>query len=324
MKKNSLPMIFFLILFATMSQTSYAGFDDFCVPYEPTDEFMLENGVDPTKILSTFAGDGGGGTGGFAPWVSDAQPCDADHTEKRRTRYEACHFHNGDPCYFVVTGQLDQNAFTDDESGEEAFEIAESNVIYEVTQHPPAPFPFFDPFCCGFAVGNQTKIIDERHGYFSGNPLGLWVIKFVQFTTAALGNPGHELLQELREENGGNNNQGLMPLIFTVNEIEELEEEGLVTVRAREGANGVPGAPEGPRYLLCPTHKDGEDGAIQPFPTHVEYQVPCALLITPDPTDPAGHIRTCLAFPFSPTPPAGEENLYSEFDCLQRTGESCD
>jgi len=326
-----------LVLSLTLAQTSYAGFNDLCVPYQPTDAFYLENGVDPTKVFSTFGGPPSP-TGGFAPWVADAQPCDADHTQNRRTRYEACRFHNGEPCFFVVTAQMDQNAFTDNKAGRRMKKQADRNEIYEIIQHSPAPPLFQDPFCCGFAVGNQAKIIDERDGYFSNNPLGIWVYKFVQFTDAALNNPMDPLLQELREENGGVNNQGIMPLIATVNDVEALEEAGFVTVRERTGAsNGVPGVAEGPRYLVCPVHKDPGDGAIQPFPAHVEFQVPCNLLISQDPADPTGHIRECVAgpprfpggpptspFPFGPTPPAGEEDLYAAFDCFQRTGESCD
>ena len=38
------------------------------------------------------------------------------------------------PCYFVTTGQMDPQGFTDDEAGRRAFEIAEHFVLYEFTQ----------------------------------------------------------------------------------------------------------------------------------------------------------------------------------------------
>jgi hypothetical protein len=48
-----------------------------------------------------------------------------------------------------------------------------------------------------------------------------------------------------------------------------------------------------------------------------------ALVILPDFSGgpfSRGHVRLSVAFPFGPTPPAGEEDVYDEFDCLQRTG----
>ena len=145
-------------------------FNDRCVPYEVDPISCAPTAWIPTKIISAFVGGGDGigfpgdvpGTGNNgsnAPWrgdytggydfagnpVGDPVPCDEFHTNKRRTRYEGCHFYDGVPCYFVTTAQMDPQGFTPDEAGRRAFEIAEHFVLYEVTQLFEGPsLPPFD------------------------------------------------------------------------------------------------------------------------------------------------------------------------------------
>jgi len=385
-------------------------FNDRCVPYEVEHNFMRANGVEPSRILTTFGGEvPEDPTAGNAPWTVDYEsdgetpkPCDEFHTHKRRTRYEGCHFYDGKPCYFTTNGQMDQDAFTDDAAGRRAFEIAEHFVIYEVQQnfgtteydvsfcvqngrpnpfisnpfacqgaggtwtteqrtYSPAPV-FTDPFAGGFAVGTQTKLMNARGSYFTDNPLGLWKIGFLQFTGKSIQcingpPPGPfpppppdpadcQYLNDLTAQNGQNSQMLGMPLIYTGDEIFELTNRGLLSLRYRIGADGVPGGAEGPRYILCPVHEDPSQGSllagqdiIQAYPTHIEFQPPSALVILPElqfPPPPAppipvqgrGHVRVSVAFPFGPTPPPGkgpfaEQDVYDQFDCLQRTGSWC-
>ena len=97
----------------------------------------------------------------------------------------------------TTNGTLDQNAFTDDEAGRIALDMAEHFVIYEVAQQleegpgaPPnptyLPIPIAtDPFAGGFGVMTQTKIFNATGTYWQDNPLGLWKIGFIQFTPKA-------------------------------------------------------------------------------------------------------------------------------------------
>jgi len=339
-------------------------FNDRCVPYEVDHDFMEANGVDPTKILTTFGGPiPDDPTAGNAPWTADFEgdgvtpiPCDDFHTHKRRTRYEGCHFYDGTPCYFTTNGQMDQDAFTPDEAGRRAFEIAEHFVIYEVVQQfeptgmPPNfdyfPAPIFtDPFPGGFAVGTQTKIMNAKGAYFTDNPLGLWRIGFIQFTEKASAcrmNYADEdclFMHDMVAANGISSQNLGYPLIYTGDDIFGLTERGLVSIRYRLGADGLPGGADGPRYILCPVHEAPDQGnifvqgqdIIQGYPTHIEFQPPTVLLVFQDFSDfPLfrGHIRFSPASPFGPTPPAGtgpfaEQSVYDNFDCLQRTGNWC-
>jgi hypothetical protein len=349
-------------------------FNDRCVPYQLTDEFMLANGINPDRILGG-AGPAQGGPPGPPPSpgggnlqdvdeIGNAVKCDEFHTSWRRGTYEACHFYDGSPCYFTVNGQLDQDAFTDDEAGRRAFEIAEHFVIYEIVQNGPPeleqqgfPFPtslpdtnvdpfFTNPFFGGFAVGNQTKIMNAASTYWQDNPSGVWKIGFMRFSQAAFdalasgAGEDYEFLNNMRITNGVNNQGALsgMPLVVKGDEIFELTARGLASLRYRVGADGVPGASEGPRYLLCPVHENparnqsiipGED-IIREWETVLEFQVPCTHIYRPSLPFPdgdfsgRGHAKFCLFNTFGPTPPPNEQCLYDHFDCLQRTGNWCD
>jgi hypothetical protein len=284
---------------------------------------------------------------------------------------------------------MDQNAFTDDDAGRVAQDIAEHFVIYEVVQNYRAAgsgfaapntgnfeviAPAADPFCCGFAIGNQVKILNGANTYFEDDPLGLWKIGFITFVekafecgAPALPDPGTQtedcvFLNTMRANNGLNsqafnipstqNDPLNMPLIFTGDEIFELLARELVSLRYRTGGDGVPGAAEGPRYMLCPVHEDPANGTIasgqdiiQSWPTHIEFQPPCGFSPAADGGDVSGrgHVRVCeeqpapdpcggegeppcavgQAYPFGLTPPPGEDDVYNQFDCLQRTGSWC-
>jgi hypothetical protein len=334
-------------------------FNDRCVPHQLTDAAMLANGINPDRILGGAGPGGGGGpppTGPGGGNIEDPEPCDEFHTEWRRGTYEACHFYDGSPCYFTVNGQLDQDAFTDDEAGRRAFEIAEHFVIYEMVQNGPPELaqqsfpltnvdPFFtNPFFGGFAVGTQTKIMNAGSTYWQDNPSGVWKIGFVRFTQKAFDalasatGEDYEFLNDMRYTNGVNSQGALsgMPLIVKGDEIFDLTERGLASLRYRIGADGVPGASEGPRYLLCPVHENpARNGAIIPgqdiireWETVLEFQVPCTFSYSQnegDPGDPdeRGHNKLCVASLFGPTPPPTEQCLYDHFDCLQRTGDWC-
>jgi hypothetical protein len=357
------------IALGAIPATSFAGdgapefvFNDRCVPYQLTDEQMLLNGIDPTKILTTFGGTPNP-TGGNAPWVIDYEadgvtpkPCDEFHTAKRRTRYIGCHFYDGTPCYTTTNGTMDQNAFTDDEAGRIAFEIAEHFVIYEVAQQleegpgvPPATFYFpipiaTDPFAGGFGVMTQTKIFNTGSSYWDVNPAGTWKLGFIQFTPKAFAcrmdfvTPDCLFMNTMTANNGTSGQMLGYPLIYTGDEIFDLAERGLISLRYRIGANSGGGQPEGPRYILCPVHQFPDQGdisipggdIIQGYPTHIEFQVTSAMVVLPDFTDSRGHVRLSVAFPFGPTPPDGnpaspfaEKLVYDNFDCLQRTGNFC-
>ena len=346
-------------------------FNDRCVPYEIDPDFMRANGVDPDKIISTFVDDGDfdGGTGNprpgqesgsVAPWTADFDadgnpvPCDEFHTHRKRTRYEGCHFYDGTLCFFQTTGQLDQDSFTDDEAGRRAFEIAEHFVFYEFVQQytnagqgvnpflepsnfsPDGYIPitiFTDPYCCGFATGSQTKIMNAQGSYWIDDPLGLWKDGLVQFTNKAARcrtnfiDADCQFMHRLVAQNGQSSQAIGFPLVFNGDELFELAERDMISIRYRAGGKGGVGDQESARYILCPIHEDptsaslapGED-VIQGFPMHFEWQPPSDFLVFPD--GPRGsRLEVRDNFFGNNVPP--EDRIFDAFNCLQRTGQFC-
>jgi hypothetical protein len=351
-------------------------FNDRCVPYEVTPAFFLASGVDPDKMISAFV-DGGdgvadpedfpgdvsgtGNNGSFAPWTADFDeeenpvPCDEFHTNKRRTRYEGCHFYDGTPCYFSTNGQLDQDSFTPDAAGRRAFEIGEHFVFYEFTQqfeqnlnpmpgfpdgYTPAPL-FTDPYAAGFAVGTQTKIMNAAGDYWDDDPLGLWKQGLVNFTKKAgdcrmdFVDEDCIFLHDMVTANGQSSQQIGYPLVYTGDELFELSDRDLVSIRYRLGGDGAAGAQESARYILCPLHKEPANGdisagndIIQAYPAHIEWQPPSQFLVIPRPGYSRASETIALANPFGPTPPPGtgpfaESKIVENFICLQETGNWC-
>jgi hypothetical protein len=350
-------------------------FNDRCVPYEVTPEFFLASGVDPNKIISAFVADGDGvadpgdfpgdvsGTGNngsFSPWTADFDvenqpvPCDEFHTNRRRTRYEGCHFYDGTPCYFSTNGQLDQDSFTPDAAGRRAFEIGEHFVFYEFTQqfeqnlnpvlpdfpdgYTPAPI-FTDPYSSGFAVGTQTKIMNAAGAYWEDDPLGLWKQGLVNFTKKA-GACRTDFVDEdcvffhaMVASNGQSSQQLGYPLVYTGDELFDLSDRDLVSIRYRLGGDGAAGVQESARYILCPLHKEPANGDISPgndiiqgYPAHIEWQPPSQFAVVQ--IGARGSETVPFANPFGPTPPPGtgpfaEGLIVENFHCLQRTGNWC-
>ena len=69
---------------------------------------------------------------------------------------------------------LAPNPFTNNAAGREAKQIADDSPVYV--------FPTRDGDQLGVGNNRQANMIDMRHGYFSNNPLGLWVHVFVSYT----------------------------------------------------------------------------------------------------------------------------------------------
>jgi hypothetical protein len=210
-------------------------------PFDFTNRFYRANGVNPNRILGRVSG-----TDGIS--VVDDAP-DRDHRDVRVVLTIPAWDHSGHPYFWVPTGSLNGNGFTADAAGREARALAEASVIW------------LFPRTGGDPLGldkRQEDVVDLRNGYFSNNPLGLWVNVFVNWTPRAFDTAeGRATLADLAERNGlavdGT------PVVKTASEIDDLTDAGLVTQRRRP-ANGS----LGPRYTICPVIEDPRDGAIAP------------------------------------------------------------
>lgn len=239
-------------------------------PFDFSDEYYIANGIDPTTLIGRPTGTGPNS-------VIDDRENGPNFNNIRILAHAAAYDHSGHPIFFYVTGLPTLASFMT----EEALEIAESYDVYEFPRAANAPFGIFPK--------RQDLIADLRNGYFSNNPLGVWRVKIVHYTAAAFDTEeGRETLAELAEDNGYDLDG--TPLIRTISEVEDLLDDGLVTIEipAMDGSQGL-------RWFFCPIIEDREDGGIAPDAHLDAVEIPAA------------------------------EEFIELFHCLQTTGEEdCD
>lgn len=247
-------------------------------PFDFSDAFLLANGINPAAVVGRPQPDG-------VTAVIDNNVPGPQFRNVRLLQHTACYDHSGHPTYFHVTGLVFANAFTNNAAGVEARQIADFYKIYEFPRTIAPPLSVFPK--------RQDAVADLRHGYFSNDPLGLWQVNIVAYTPAAFNTgAGQAAMAELAERNGRDLDG--TPVIRTLSEIEDLEDDGFITIT-------VPPA-DGPalRWFMCPIPEDLTDGTIAPD-AHVEV------------------VRQPNGLPL----PASAEHV-SMFHCLQDTGHDCD
>jgi len=195
--------------------------------FDFTNRYLRRNGITPGLVLMRPNGVDG---------VSVVD--DSPHRDFRDVRiiettggFDA----SGNLLYYTINGMVMPDTFTDNEAGVRAMAIANH---YRAFIFPKADGNPLDP-----APQNrrQDNIFDTRDGYFSNNPLGLWILTFVSFTADAFETEdGRRALEELGARNGINLDG--TPILRTVGEIENLEAQGFVELRTRapDGADGPP------------------------------------------------------------------------------------
>ena len=227
-----------LLIGTALSVSSPARADVSDRLYDFTDAYYRQNGVDPAKITGRRqAGDG------LA--VLDT-PLFSYQRNVRATFTIGGWDDGGKPVYYTVFGELTGNSFTANAAGQKAMQVADSS--------PEYIFPARGTDPLGLGSVRQPFMLDLRHGYFSNNPLGLWIHVFVSYTNQAFNTKnGQKALSDLASRNG----VGLdgTPIIRTVSELDNLYNKGYVTKLTR--AFGVDG-----RYAICPVIKDPTDGGI--------------------------------------------------------------
>jgi hypothetical protein len=242
-------------------------------PFDFTDRFYRQNGVNPAMVAGRPTADGT-----FS--VIDESP-DANHRDVRVRFTLPGYDLSGHTLYWTVLGELTPGAFTANAAGKAARRIAEASPVYVF------PVRGTDPL----SVTNtrQANMIDTTNGYFSNNPLALWVHVFVNWTPAAFDTAaGRRALADLVARNGAALDG--TPIIKTKSDLDQLAKAGLVTLQRR------PVTTQG-RWFVCPVLEDPRNGAIAPD----------AFLVT---------VRTADGDPL----PA-EQDFVTNFESLRTTGD---
>jgi len=205
--------------------------------YDFTDAYYLQNGVNPGMI-----------GGRIQPGTGNAVNDRPNFPFQRNVRVLLtlpAYDHSGGINYFTVLGGISANAFTANAAGRQARAIADSFTEYLFPQAGTDPIGF---------TFRQSSLLDMRHGYFGADPLGIWIHKWVNFTTTALNTQaGRQFLNSLALRNGRSLDG--TPIISTLSDINNLLSRGYITVTTRP--NNDPS-----RYAICPVIEDPTDGGI--------------------------------------------------------------
>jgi hypothetical protein len=207
-------------------------------PYDFTDAYYLANGVDPAKL-------GGRKQAPSASAVIDL-PFFKYQRNVRVISTSVGYDGSGKPAFFTVMAGLGPDGFTNNSAGARARQIAEKYVEYV--------FPKIGGDPVGLGGARQSVILDTRNGYFSGDPLGLWLHVWVSFTQKAFNTrDGQKALDDLAKKHGISLDG--TPIIATASEIDNLYSKGFIAKRTRTDSL---------RYAVCPVIKDPRDGGIAP------------------------------------------------------------
>lgn len=227
-----------LIALASLPLTAHADVQDRI--YDFTDEYYLQNGVDFAKIVNRV--------NGTAPRSIFDAPIFSFQRNVRMLATNPAYNQSGALTYWSVMGDLFVSSFTPNAAGQRARQIADNMVLYVFPTRTGNPI--------GLGNNRQADIVDMRNGYFSNNPLGLWLHVWVSYTEAAFNTKdGQKALADLQKKNGlaldGT------PIIKTLSDLENLFSKGLAQKRFRN-----PDGSEGPMYGICPVIKDPRNGGI--------------------------------------------------------------
>jgi hypothetical protein len=216
--------------------------------FDFTDEFYRQNGVDPAAIQNRRQG--------VAPRGTLDAPMFSYQRNVRTLQLNPAYNQSGALTFWTVMGDLFVAGFTNDAAGSRARQIADNMPLYVFPTRTGNPI--------GLGNNRQADIVDMRNGYFSNNPLGLWIHIWVSYTDAAFNTAdGKKTLADLQKRNGTALDG--TPIIKTLSELENLFSKGFAAKRFRN-----PNGSEGPMYGICPVVKDPKNGGI-PLDTTLSY-----------------------------------------------------
>ncbi|HEV7646476.1 MAG TPA: hypothetical protein VGO50_21255 [Pyrinomonadaceae bacterium] len=248
--KKSLMFLLMLMVVGSVPVLTRADVRDRIFDF--TDQYYAQNGVDIAKIFNRRQVTGNGNS------VFD-NPNFSFQRNVRASRLNPAYSDNGTPTFWAVMGDLDNGGFLNNRAGQRARDIANSYILYV--------FPTRTGNQIGLGNNRQADIVDLRGGYFSNDPLGLWLHVWVSYTDAAFNTrEGQKQLTQLQRKNGLAADG--TPIIKTLSELNNLLDKGLARKRFRN-----PDGSEGPMYGICPVIKDPTDGGIVVIDTLAQVRV---------------------------------------------------
>jgi hypothetical protein len=257
-------------------------------PFDFSDSFYRQNGIDPSKLIIRM----GTPTRPQTAWVLDNTNTDPMKNNIRALETASAFDIDGNLTFFNVIAVLDPSAFTNNPAGVRARTIADSFRAFFFPKTPRNPDGSPGPVSLDFGITNrrQDNTFETKNTYFCQNLVGFWVADFVVYTKKAFSRAGQAILAPIADRNGRDADG--TPILKRVEEVDSLTAQGLGEIRQNPFTGGA-----GTRWLICPDIMDPRKGAIR--------------------TD---------AFLLSATTTGGSDvipSFRSNFVCLQNTGKFC-
>jgi hypothetical protein len=221
-------------------------------PFDFSDDTYRANGVVPENIVLRV-----GTPARAGDFVIDGTNNDPNRSNVRTIETTPGTTGSSGLTYANIQGVLNSTGFERDGAGNltargrAAFDTAER---FRVFIFPKASNgSILDPF---LPNKRQDNVFDTRDGYFSNDPLGLWVAVWVVYTPKAFTAEGKKELNPIAANNGRDLDG--TAILTSPSQIDGLVSKGLVELRTRPVNDGVF------RWVICPIPQDPRDGYIRP------------------------------------------------------------
>jgi hypothetical protein len=248
MKRNYTSMFNFALVWALVligcvsafsqkSVKTFGSFGEELRPFDFSDGYYFENGVQPSFIVNRHEG---ADEQSVEDWIDDPR----FRNIRIKSVYPAYN-QDGKILYWNFYGELREEGFRSDAIGKAALTRAHLYPLYI--------FPSLNPK----AKFRQAHLIHLRDGYFEKNFLGLSVQVYVEFTDRIYTAGGRLEMEALAARNGVSADG--TPIIKTAQEIEDLTQKNYVTQKIKGLDN-----PADPPYAIARVIKNPTYGAIAP------------------------------------------------------------
>jgi hypothetical protein len=243
--RKTLKWTFWLAIFAitltSLAGVSASGGDSLGTsPFDFSDATYRAHGIVPENIVLRV------GTAARAgDFVIDNTNTDPNRANVRTIETTPGTTGTSGLTYANIFGVLNSTSFEHDASGklttrgQISFDTAER---FRVFIFPKASNgSILDPF---LPNKRQDNVFDTRDGYFSNDPLGMWLAVWVVYTPKAFTAEGRKELDPIAATNG--------------RDLDGLVSKGLIELRTRPVDDGVF------RWVICPIPEDPRNGFIRP------------------------------------------------------------
>ena len=221
-------------------------------PFDFTDAVYRAHGILPENIVLRV-----GDASRAGDFVVDNSNTDPNRTNIRTIETTPGTTGTSGLTYANIFGVLNSASFERNAAGQltargqEAFDTAER---FRVFIFPKASNgSILDPF---LPNKRQDNVFDTRDGYFSNDPLGLWVAVWVVYTPRAFTAAGRKELDPIAATNGRDLDG--TPILTSPSQLDNLASKGLIELRTRPVDDPVF------RWVVCPIPEDPRDGFIRP------------------------------------------------------------